>query len=502
MGRFRIAFLAVGLAASSAALSAQVCAVPGGDPSFAGSAAVAEPAPAPSPTPVPEVPATPNQSAVDDYAGTYASSGTFDSDGTPSFYPADLSGSPELQSGDARAVVEYVYRHRLIDSSDTLDALMARDAEVAQAYSSLVSTGQLATPAETDAAAALHHLSLLRNAGSTGGFSVGGTEVVSTGVRPMPAPLTCFVNPGGFLYWANGTVPNVCMPNGREEAAVTLTVRQPSGQVYRAYTTSYACGPSNRSSYGFRYVPAGSAELIARPVRRCCQSAHITFQITCPPAPPILMACVPAGTNQLVNVTMPAWNPPGYWGSTTPGAQVWISTRDNACINSGQTTADASGNYIVRGCLPSEDIWVYAEKGNQIGRTNVPENLGCGVVPGPYNIALANRPKISGTILNWQPIWYPDAGAVATGCFSFGCTAGAALTVLGPGSQLTGSYQLELKPGHWSLGTYHDLGYCVNSSGRTVLHRCGRYYGEVDLEAGQQLTINLPAPPASCPCPQ
>jgi hypothetical protein len=498
-----IAFLTVSLVASSAVLTAQVCA-PSETTAQGSSTGVAGPAdPGPGgPTPA-EVPPTPNQAAIDDFAETYAETGTFDSGPTPVFHSSDLGGSTVLQDGDARAVLDFVYRHRLTDASDSIDALMARDAEVAQAYSGLVSTGDLVTSADTDPAAALHHLSLLRNAGSTGGFSVAGTQVISTGIRPLPLPPSCSVNPGGFIYWGNNTVFNYCMPNNREEAIVFLTVRQPNGTVYRDVTHSYACGPNNinRSSFGFRSAPSGSAEVIAHPLRRCCQEGRTTFQINCPPGPSILLACVPAQTNQLVSVTMGPWIPPGYWGTTKPGARVWIANKGNSCINTGETTADAQGNYTVRGCLPSEDVHVYAESGNLMGRVDVPDTMACGTILGPYNFQPVSRPKITGKILNWDSSWFPDAGALARGCSVEGCNGGAMWTFTAPGNQITGNYQLELKPGHWSLSSYRDFGYCTAPNGTSVRRRCERYYGEVDLAPGQQLTIDLPPVLTICPCP-
>src|SRR6185369_4836996 len=472
-----VVFMTWTLTVLPAALSAtQLCSstVGMGGPGFAVAAAANQSAGNPSPSPVPvEIPPTPNQAAIDTAVDNYLASGLLSAGPVAVDYPADQGGGGPggMSSSDAGAVTEYVYRHRLLDSNDTLQALMARDSEVSQAYQTLLASGQLSTSADSDLTATLHHLSLLRNNGTTGGFSIGGNQVVSSGARPLPPGASCLQNPGGFITWPNGKVFDQCAANSYDEAIVTLTVQQPGGQIYRARTTSTSCG--SNSAYGFRNVPNGAGQIIARPLWRCCEQASLNVLISCPPGPVILLSCLPVGTNRLFNLTMGPWTPPGYFGTTAKGAQVWIATKDDSCFNSGQTTANSStGNFTVTGCLPAGDVYVYAQLGDLIGRVNVPDSPACGQGFGPNSITLQPQPTVSGNILKWQPSWDPNAGAMAKGCFMAGCNGGGTLTVSEPAEQATGSYHLQLKPGHWDLFSYHDLGTCTNSSGQTVGWLC------------------------------
>ncbi len=457
--------------------------------------------------PVSEVPATPNQAAIDAYIDNFAATGTLSSSPMATQFSADAptGGSPSsgMTSSEAQAVLDFVYRHRLTDSSDTIQALIARDREVSQAYQTLVASGQLVTSGDTDLTATLHHLSLLRNGGSQGGFSVGGNQVISTGVVPVPPISGCRMNPGGFINWSNGRVFNSCMAHNFEEAMVFLTVVQPSGQVYRDVTTSNYCDPT-RSAYGFVNVPVGTAEVIARPVRRCCQEGRLTYQLTCNPVSVVALACVPGRNNHMVTVNMGPWNPPGYQGRTTPGAYVWVGDKENSCLNVSQVVADSQGFFTLPSCLPAGDVYVYAESGGRMGRVNVSDTLPCGVFEGPHSISIQDLPRVKGRILNWVPSWAPNAGALAQGCLvsGSGCGGAAAMNVTAPANVTTGEYQLQLKPGRWTLFSYHDLGTCINASGHSVLWRCLAFKGVLDLEPGAVISpYDLPQPPAFCPCP-
>jgi hypothetical protein len=403
-----------------------------------------------------------------------------------------------MSSSDAYTVLEAVYWHRLTGPDDTIQNLTARDPEVNQAYSTLLASAQLTTGG-TDSTAVLHHLSLLRNQGTTGGFIAEGDQVTSVGIRRLPPD--CLVNPGGFI---NG-LPTNPFPCGTEPALVFLTVHGRNGQVFRYFTNAYTCG--GRGTYGFHGVMSGSADLIVRPFRGCCQQGETTFQITCPPNPTMLLPCVPVQTNLLVSVTMGPPQPPGFFGQVVgpgaAGAHVWVANRDDACLETSSTTADANGGFTLPGCLPSGDVYVYASSSNSsaIGRTNVSDSLQCGQFEGPITIVLQPPPTVSGQIRPWSSSWFPHVGALAQGCASFSCSSGASLTVTAPGDQLLGRYSLQLKPGHWDLYSYRDLGSCVNRSGQTVPWICRLYHGPLDLEAGQALSIDLAAPPSSCPCP-
>ena len=210
-----------------------------------------------------------------------------------------------MSSSDAYTVLEAVYWHRLTGPDDTIQNLTARDPEVNQAYSTLLASAELTTGG-TDATAVLHHLSLLRNQGTTGGFIAEGDQVTSVGIRRLPPE--CLVNAGGFI---NG-LPTNPFPCGTEPALVFLTVHGRNGQVFRYFTNAYTCG--GRGTYGFHGVMSGSADLIVRPFRGCCQQGETTFQITCPPNPTLLLPCVPVQTNLLVSVTMGPPQPPGFFG--------------------------------------------------------------------------------------------------------------------------------------------------------------------------------------------
>jgi hypothetical protein len=459
-----------------------------------------------SPTPqVSEIPATPNQGAIDAYIDNFAATGTLSSSPVATEFSADAAtaGSPSsgMTSSEAQAVLDVVYRHRLTDSSDTIQALIARDSEVSQAYQTLVASGRLVTSADTDLTAALHHLSLLRNGGSQGGFSVGGNQVISIGVVPVPPISGCRMNPGGFINWANGRAFNSCMAHNFEEAMVFLTVVQPGGQVYRAVTTSNYCDPT-RSAYGFVNVPVGTAEVIARPVRRCCQEGRLTYQLTCNPVSVVALACVPGRNNHMVTVNMGPWTPPGYYGQTTPGAHVWVADKENACNHIGDVVANGQGFFTLPSCLPSGDVYVYAESGGRIGRVNVSDSLPCGFFEGPLSIPIRDLPRVKGQILNWVPAWAPNAGGLAIGCASLGCNGSGSMVVTAPANVTTGAYQLQLKPGRWTLFSYHDLGTCTNSFGQSVQWRCLASKGFLDLEPGDVISpYDLPQPPAFCPCP-
>lgn len=463
------------------------------------------PSPSPSPEPVP-VPPTPTQSAIDGYLDAIVATGEINFGDTPTFYPANVSNAEPLPLADSTIypILESVYQHRLTGPDDTIEGLIAADPEVAQAYQTLRSTGQLTTSADTDTAAVLHHLSLLRNGGTTGGFMVVGRSVSSTGLS-WAAVYTCYVNLGGLINWAYGRVPDSCNPLKSEEAFVSLRVRKPNGELYRALTISNLCG--SRSSFGFRRVPNGSAEATAFPYKRCCQSGRTAFQITCPPGPYSLLACIPAQSNQVVNIDMGPWSPPRFYGQVTgpgaAGATVWIGLYRDACYQYGRTSADSSGGFVVRGCLPTtEDLYLYAQGGNgYIGRTNVSDILGCGAEQGPISIGLLPPPTVSGSILDWRPEYVGKTGAIARGCFTPSCSFFQPLTITAPADS-AGRYQLTLKPGYWELTSYRDFGYCTNSQGKTVRWICERAGTTVTLNPGDQRVINLQPVVSTCTCPQ
>lgn len=456
--------------------------------------------PDPDPDEADAIAPTPVQAAIDGYADAYAQTGAFDFGGVPVEIPADQIGAGPLTEAEALAVLDTIYAHRLDGEGDDVAALLARDPEVAAARAELLATGRLTTTA-ADPAAVLHHLNLLRNAGAPGGATLAGGQVVSIGIRPLPLPPSCRINLGGFVQWANGR-GLTC--NVKDEATVFLTVRQANGQVYRATTVTRSCGPPDRSVFGFRQVPAGAAEVIARPTRLCCQEGRTSFQITCPPGPSMLLPCVPPGTQQLASVVMGPWNPPGFSGRVVgqgaAGARVWIANYENACLNSGQAVADAQGFFGVRGCLPSGDVYVYAEGGGQMGRVNVSDQLACGTGEAPLLISLLPLPRIQGQIRNWQPSWYQQAGALARGCSLQGCNGGGS-TIVESFASITGTYQLVLKPGRWLLSSFRDFGFCTNANQQQVRWRCERIHGYLDLQPGEVRTIDLDPVLNLCTCP-
>lgn len=470
-------------------------------------AATASPSPSPSPQPVPEptpVPPTPTQAAIDQYFDTFLATGELYFGEPPTDYPANVATAEPLPLADSTTypILESLFQHRLTDPDDTIEGLIAEDPEVAQTYQTLRQTAQITTSAETDAVAVLHHLSLLRNGGTSGGFTVVGSSVISTGLsRPMV--YTCYTNLGGLINWTYGRAQNNCNPAETEEARVSLQVRRPNGELYRATTWSNPCG--TRSSFGFRSVPNGSAEVKAFLERRCCQSGQTNFQISCPPGPYSLLACIPPQSNQVVSVNMGPWNPPGVHGRVTgPGAAyatVWVGYRDGYCHRFASTSADSLGYFTVRGCLPEQpSIAVYAQGSNgYMGRVGIPNLTACGAAQGPITVDLAPLPKISGNILDWNPIYTGKMGGLARGCPNGGCSLHAMETITAPADSL-GRYQLVLKPGVWSVGSYWDRGPCINQWGQSSRWACERGYGTLDLAPGAQHTINL-LPAFNCSCP-